>query len=224
MLYNPGQIYQRSLVHPDGDRCLVISLGEDMAALFAAELAGQTARGPSADAPFESDYAAVPDRSWLTLRALSASESASRPGLEEGWREERLIELLITIGRANTNEHPPTTQRAATRRAHRELAEAARADLARTFGSNDSLATLARRLHTSPFHLARVFREHTGRSLLEHRRTVRARVSLEMLLDSDLPIASIASRVGYACHAQYSAAFRQVFGCTPSGLRAGDPG
>jgi len=215
MLYNPGQVYQRGLVHPEGDRCVFIGLGEGLATQFAAELS----RSATPDR-FNRDHAHVPEQEWLTVRALAANAGA----MDESAVEECVIELLAEISRANPVTPRETTRRASTLEAHRDLAEGARAELASSFTRTDSLSELARRLHTSPFHLARVFRAHTGRSIVGHRRTLRARAGLELLFDSNLPVAEIAHRVGYPGHAQFSAAFRQVFGRSPIAVRRLAPG
>ncbi|MFT5422342.1 MAG: AraC-like DNA-binding protein [Phycisphaerales bacterium] len=215
MLYNPGQVYERGLVHPIGDRCVFIELCGNLATRFAARLAGSEVPDR-----FDRDHTHAPESVCLTVRRLAADHEAHDPDN----LEEIVLGLLGEISSADPSRPNSESRRTSTLEAHRDLVEASRAELATSFTRTDSLSDIAGRLHTSPFHLARIFREHTGRSVVEHRRTLRARASLEMLLDSELPIATIAHRVGYPSHAQFSAAFGRVFGRSPMSAReAGRP-
>ncbi|MFG0304754.1 MAG: helix-turn-helix transcriptional regulator [Phycisphaerales bacterium JB040] len=206
MLYNPGQVYQRGMLHPLGDRCLALGLSGSLAG----ELAGDPSNG---ERPFDTDHADLPPVTARLLHALARVAHTLDP-LE---LEERVLTLLAGIsvrpGSSDASRRPSTIA------AHRDLAEACRADLAANYTTNDSLARIARRLHTSPYHLARIFRAHTGRTIVQHRRALRAATALDLLTHTDEPVADIAGRVGYSSHAPFSADFRTVFGCTPSHAR-----
>ena len=53
--------------------------------------------------------------------------------------------------------------------------------IARSFTESLPLGRLARRLQTSPYHLARVFRAETGFSVHAYRQSLRLRMALERM-------------------------------------------
>ena len=101
----------------------------------------------------------------------------------------------------------------------RELAEAARALLARRFAAPLTLQALAAAVATSPFHLARVFKRVTGTTLHGHRSELRLRAALEPLASPSCDLLRLALSLGYSSHSHFTAAFRAGFGVSPSDLR-----
>lgn len=102
---------------------------------------------------------------------------------------------------------------------HRRLVEAARAYVSANFCARDALSDIARQLHSSPFHLARVFRAHTGITLHRHRNHLRLAAALRALEEGCEDLAELALRLGYASHAHFSTAFGAAFGSSPSAAR-----
>src|SRR5262245_25186439 len=100
-----------------------------------------------------------------------------------------------------------------------EMVEATRITLAARPGENWSLGELAQRVYSSPWHLARVFRERAGLPL--HRYHLRARLAaaLREVLDSSRDLTAIGLDLGFASHSHFTASFRRSFGVTPSALR-----
>ena len=82
-----------------------------------------------------------------------------------------------------------------------------------------ALDELARHVHTSPFHLARVFREEVG--LPVHRYLVRTRLAraLRAMQSSCSDLTQIAHASGFASHSHFTSSFRSVFGMTPTQSR-----
>lgn len=81
------------------------------------------------------------------------------------------------------------------------------------------IAEVARRLGLSRFQLARLTREHLGKSahaLLEERRLERAR---ELLARSPLNVTAVATSVGYGDPGRFSRAFRHRYGTLPADYR-----
>ena len=81
------------------------------------------------------------------------------------------------------------------------------------------LADVARALHYSPFHLARLFRATTGMGM--HRYLVRLRLglALDRLAQGERDLAILAADLGFAHHSHFTAGFRSVFGTTPAVTR-----
>lgn len=82
------------------------------------------------------------------------------------------------------------------------------------------LGELARLVHISPFHFARLFKISTG--LPPHRFVVARRMeqAKRLLACADLPIATVGHGVGFRTASHFTAAFRRVTGMTPSAYRA----
>lgn len=216
MIYNPGARYRRRLLDPRGDNCVFIGLPRD-AALDAAR-----SRDPRADDHPDRPFARTrsetsADAYTLLVRLLRAHRSGDPEAIED--LGVRLIDAVLGAC-APTPADTPVHAR--TRRAHAELVEATRAEIARSVRENRSLADIARAVHASPFHLARLFRAHTGRSIVEHRAILRAREAAAELLETRDPVAPIARRLGYASQSHMTLAFRRAFGVTPARFRARD--
>jgi AraC-like DNA-binding protein len=111
----------------------------------------------------------------------------------------------------------PTRERTST--AHRELAEAAKSELAADPGARVSLEQLAARLHTSPFHLARVFRAQTGFSLAAYRHALRLRLALERLPTNDRDLSALALELGFSSHSHFTSSFTREYGVPPSAVK-----
>jgi AraC-like DNA-binding protein len=115
---------------------------------------------------------------------------------------------------------PGATAGPATARAHAALVEGAKAVMTARFSDRLTLNEVARSIHASPYHLARVFRNWTGYGLHGYVQQLRLRAALERLRDGDQDMARIALELGFSSHSHLSASFRRTFGITPSGARA----
>ena len=82
-----------------------------------------------------------------------------------------------------------------------------------------SLAELAREANLSPHHFARLFKESTG--LPPHRYVVGRRVERAkgLLAGTDLPIADVSRRAGFATQAQLNHHLKRLLGLTPAAFR-----
>jgi AraC-like DNA-binding protein len=139
-------------------------------------------------------------RSFLLARRL-ASRLDDAPFVEETAAE--------LIGRAVRGPAPPAAHRATTRREHTELAEAAKDLLLERLDHPLSLAEL----HVSPYHLTRVFRERTGRTLTEYLHDLRLRAAVDRLGEESL--SRLAADLGYASPSHFTDRFRATFGVPP---------
>lgn len=82
-----------------------------------------------------------------------------------------------------------------------------------------SLRTLARAVGCSPFHLTRMFRQNVGVPLHRYQLQTRLAISLDLLLDTDRDLTTIALDLGFSSHSHFTASFRQAVGMSPSRLR-----
>jgi len=83
---------------------------------------------------------------------------------------------------------------------------------------------LARRLGYSPRHLTRLLTAELGAGPLALARAQRAHTARMLLVSTDLPAGDVAFSAGFASIRQFNDTVREVFGLTPSALRARRPG
>jgi AraC family transcriptional regulator len=195
MLYNAGQEYERAAVSPDGDRC-------DWFAFRSEDVAEALGGDVDPAKPFTQPCVPAASRLVARERALFVAAAGRQDALEI---EEAALGLL-----AATFAHALPTG------AWRELADAARERLARVYLSPVSLGEIARALGRSPFHLCRVFRAATGRTVHQHLTALRLHTALELIPAWRGDLSGLALELGFAHHAHFTAAFRAAFGMSPT--------
>ncbi|PXX54032.1 AraC-like DNA-binding protein [Nocardia tenerifensis] len=121
-----------------------------------------------------------------------------------------VFDLIEPVDVIPIGAHSPTDPRA------EQVADALTADPA----DDRTLAEFAAAVAASPRTLARLFLAETGISFGQWRTQIRLAASLP-LLAAGLPIARIATRVGYASPSAYVAAFRRAVGVSPGRYFAG---
>jgi AraC family transcriptional regulator len=113
----------------------------------------------------------------------------------------------------------PAHRRATTSRVHRAQAEQTRLQLCEHFAENWGLEEIARAVHISMFHLARIFRRETGLAIHQYRNRLRLRAALERLVEQETDLTALALGLGFGSHSHFSDAFRRAFGVAPSEFR-----
>jgi AraC family transcriptional regulator len=113
----------------------------------------------------------------------------------------------------------PARRRATTLRVHRAQAEQTRLLLCEHFAENWGLEEIARAVHASTFHLARIFRRETGLAIHQYRNRLRLRAALERLVEQETDLTALALHLGFGSHSHFSDAFRRAFGVAPSEFR-----
>ena len=97
--------------------------------------------------------------------------------------------------------------------------------IAQNLGELPSLAEIARKVGTHDKRLSSIFREHLGSTVFAYVREVRLRKGQELLADSAISVQDIAELVGFRSACNFTTAFRERVGTTPSEyrLRVRDP-
>jgi AraC family transcriptional regulator len=222
LFFNAGEAYRVS--HPAGgsDDCLTLQLApgtlRELLQNFDAAAAERERN------PFGVSHAALPAPATLQRQLLwQGLRDGSADVLEI---ETRALELFGTaLGCARPLAPRDADRRPLARRRRREQARSTAVTLAAQPDGGWSLNQLSQRVHASPFHLARSFREELGESI--HQYLLRARLAraLEAVLDSAEDFTAIALTLGFSTPSHFTAAFRKAYGCTPSQLRQrGRPG
>jgi AraC family transcriptional regulator len=149
---------------------------------------------------------------------MSAADILESHAMLDTLFRQQLAELLATRILAEHTGVPSTFEPImgglsphALRRAIERLRSTSDADV--------SLAALASDAGLSRFHFCRAFKESTGLSPHAWLRQQRLDHAMNMLRDSDAPIASIAVELGYASQTAFTAAFKKLTGETPSDWR-----
>jgi AraC-like DNA-binding protein len=121
-----------------------------------------------------------------------------------------LFDRLIQPGRK-----PPRISRPV---AARQVAKAEEAIIGHA-GENLSVQMLAEMAGCSPFHLCRIFRQHTGQSLRQFRVRQRLGNAIDRLAEGEDDLAALACDVGFNSHSHMTDAFHQTLGRSPRQLR-----
>jgi len=82
-----------------------------------------------------------------------------------------------------------------------------------------TLERLAAMTGHSVYHLSRLFRQHTGVTLVEFLTAVRLRRARELLLQENLAIKEVSARIGYSDPTYFARVFRKSEGVAPSEYR-----
>lgn len=145
-------------------------------------------------------------------RRLAAHEVDALGAEEFGMR---LFDLVLRASDAGHAARLGSPRGAARQRQIERVKEAVAVSPERKW----SLHLLAEFACTSPYHLARVFRESTGTSIHQYLLRLRLGLALRRLLASEADLATIASDLGFSSHSHFSARFRALFGATPTEIR-----
>ncbi len=209
LFFRRGEPYRVSHPAHAGDDCLVIEPARELLA----EALGERR--------IERSHAALDARSIAERRMLfHRMDAGTATRLET---EETALGLVArTLSALGMSRAAPP--RAGRRRArHEEMVEATKIALAARPGDDWGLSTLAGRVASSPFRLARLFREIVGMPVHRYLLLARLNAALDEVLASSRGITEIGLDLGFSSHSHFTATFRGAFGVTPSALRRGAP-
>jgi AraC family transcriptional regulator len=91
--------------------------------------------------------------------------------------------------------------------------------VAERFAERLTLASVAAELQLHPVHVSRLFRRLRRRTIGEAVRLCRVDFAQRLLGATEMPLAEVALRSGFADQAQFTKAFRRVTGTTPAAYR-----
>lgn len=91
--------------------------------------------------------------------------------------------------------------------------------LSLNYTQNVSMDALCQLSDYSSSHLAKIFKQETGRTMTQYIADLRCRQAAEMLRETNLPIQEISSYVGYTDNNYFVKVFKKVMGNTPSEYR-----
>jgi AraC-like DNA-binding protein len=218
MLYNQGQVYSRDKLSERGDYCDWFRFHPKT--LVQAIRPFDPAVEERWDNPFHFTHGPSDPETYLLQRLAFEHISKSKKP-DRLFVEETMLSVLERVLR-NTyqlNNNLPST-RPDTRQAHADLVYAAKAFIATHFDEPVSVDEIAQATHSSAFHLCRIFRQYTGKTLHHYLNQIRLKASLEYVAEPDISLTDIGLALGYASHSHFTKAFRKAFGSPPSTLRS----
>jgi AraC-like DNA-binding protein len=205
MLYNAHDRYRRQVHDWRGDHCIFVAVEPRC---FASLADGSGVRFTHAPGDPRAYLA-----QWTVVRRVLAG------AVDPLHVEESILEAVrasLACGLHHYGQR--TVKRPKTEERHDALVEAAKAALTESPTSPTSLEELARRLHVSEFHLARIFRARTGYTLHGYRNQLRLRLALERVHEG-CDLSALARELGFSSHSHFTDAFRALFGVPPSAVR-----
>ena len=219
-LYNENQEYRRRPVSHYGDRSLWLRFPR--AAVVEAMLdAGKAHRGLESR-PFETAASRCTAQTYLRARNLMRyllEQSAADP---LAVHETTLGLLRSAVATLPESGRPGTAHRPGTETRHRRLVADCRALLGCRFTEPLTLQTIATELYTTPFHLSRVFSDHTGSTIHEHLMNLRLRAAVdEMIAAPGRRLTDISFDLGFATPSHFSKRFKDLFDSSPRAFRRG---
>lgn len=153
---------------------------------------------------------------------LAALGVALRTELQSGGLGDALVAdalgryLVVALRQASGQEAP-----AGASPFERRLARAAEEYLLAHYAQPLSVAEVAAAVGTSPSHLHRCFRAHTGASLITFVHRLRLERAATLLRETDLSVLEVTHAVGFASQSHLTRIFTRHFGCAPGQFRAG---
>jgi AraC-like DNA-binding protein len=209
LFFNPAQQYRRAVHDRRGDDAIYVEVSPE---IVAASLGSGTSELPFGHGPSDAKAYLM---HYEAVRELLV-------GSTDTLHAEELIHQAVARSIATATAFHGVRARPARDRTEQErhrLVEATKSILTHDPSTRTTLGALARLLHTSEFHLARVFRERTGFTLHAYRTHLRLRIALDRLASDERDLAALARGLGFSSHSHFSSAFRAVFGVQPSVVR-----
>ncbi len=218
VLQNAADIFRTSHPGAIGDETIWITYRHDL--VIDAVRRQNPAVDPKSPEPMPITVAPCTTGTFLLVRALFNEAVHGRDGDSS---------LVQTAARAVLNSVVDSAfaakadqlnvSRATTARAHFEAAESAKAFLGENLSQRITIEQVARIVHTSPFHLCRLFRRRTGSPIHKYLNRLRLRGSIDQLEAHRSDLATLATSLGFASHSHFCDAFRREFGVPPSIMR-----
>jgi AraC-like DNA-binding protein len=217
-----GSVYRVSHPVDCGDRGTVFAVTPRVLHEIVCELDPRMADRPGQPFPFLSGPCSS-DLFWRHQGLIRRLAAKDQHPIEPFWTEETALQLVADALEAAfaTRERPRRGRRLDTHVSHADLAEAVKQHLATTLGERLTLEELARVVHTSPYHLARIFQQHAGLPIHRYLTLLRLRASLEHLAGGQQDLTALALDLGFSSHSHFTDTFRREFGCAPSEVRNG---
>jgi len=157
---------------------------------------------------------------WRHRELVRRLEIADSDPPEPLWADITALQIVADVLESAFEQKDGSAKhKPATRQDHVDRTEAVKSYLAGRFGERITLDEVARAVHASPYHLARIFQTETGVPVHRYLTQLRLRASLERLAAGASDLTELALELGFSSHSHFTDAFRKEFGCSPSQFR-----
>ena len=218
MFYNKGQEYFRDKVSEEGDLCDWFSFPfetvQQAIKLFVPDVETFEKR------PFRFTHGPGDPTLYFQQRLL-IQQIRQADKLDMFYFEEQVLMLLkqvlersylVRYGHKVSCKQPTLADR-------RDLVEQVKSILVTRFHEPLSINQIAQEVHSSPYHLCRIFRQITGLTIHNYLNRIRLHHSLDYLSQSNHSISEMSYELGFSSHSHFTAAFRRIFTLSPSEFR-----
>jgi len=206
LFFNAGEGYRVSHPVPGGDASLTLVINEPQLR----ELAPSTLLREGATLKFRSQRLRIDARAQALVALLRHS---LRHKLAEPLEAESLA--LTLVQRAL---RPRTTHAASASAGRQRLVDRIKLVLASDLARRWTLAEIAAEVRGSPVYLTQVFQQVEGLPLYRYQLRLRLARALDLLAQYD-DLTALGLDLGFSSHSHFSAAFRAVYGRSPSEFR-----
>jgi len=206
LFFNAGEGYRVSHPVPGGDACLSLAISEPLLR----ELAPLTLLGDNARLAFRPQRLRIDARAQALVAVLRHSLRQNIAGPLEA------ESLALTLAQRALG--PRTTQAAGGSRGRQRLVDRVKLVLASDPARRWTLAEIAAEVRGSPVYLTQVFQQVEGLPLYRYQLRLRLARALDLLAEYD-DLTALSLDLGFSSHSHFSAAFRQVYGRSPSEFR-----
>ncbi len=209
--YNMGQVYERAAVSATGDYCDWFAIKPQAIADVRETL---NLKDGKSHQLFVQTHAFADDATYLRQRQVFAHVVSGAP-IDALYVEENVLLLLEKLlrGAAPKNRTAPVSAR------QRAVVRNVEALLSQRYDDALSIGEIAQTVDISEYHLARLFRKVTGRTLHGYRHALRTRGALGAIAQDDSSLTTIALSLGYSSQSHFTETFRRTFGLLPSEFR-----
>jgi len=203
LFFNAQQGYQVSHPVSGGDTSLVVSVSQPMLA----ELVPKTLLAPGDPLSFNLQHLRIDARAQALVMLLNHS---LRMGSIEPLEAEGLSLTLISraVG-------PRTARAPQSTYTRRRLVDRVKLLLASDLSRRWTLADIAAEIRGSPVYLTQVFQQVEGMPLYRYHLHLRLARALDLVAERE-DLSGLAQDLGFSSHSHFSAAFRQLYGRSPS--------
>ena len=203
LFFNAFEGYRVSHPVPGGDADLTVAVPESLLQ----ELAPRALLCSGPAVAFRRQRLRIDARTQALVALLRHS---LRRKIAEPLEAESLALTLV-----NRALGPRTTREPGATFGRQRLADRVKLVLAGDLARRWTLAEIAAEVHGSPVYLTQVFQQVEGLSLYRYQLRLRLARALDLLGEYD-DLTSLGLDLGFSSHSHFSAAFRQVYGRSPS--------
>ena len=172
------------------------------------------------DEKFGAGYVTLTGQNALGIMDYLMEMASEQKNGEDGWQKAikaMLKIVLIKILRAQKSSKKKDCEQTSEKR---KLVSDIIENIILLDGKDLSVETLSKEMFFSPAYLSRLFKQHTGRSLVGYIQQRKMQSACKLMKESDLSIEKIMDTVGYSDKKHFYDVFLATYGVTPGEYRS----